>query len=60
VLAGDINRAFKYTIAYYPNVLKPYEPVYFRLGAQEFIGKIRRAAEQRADVKGQKAELSAT
>jgi len=45
VLEGDIERAFKYTNAYYPQVLKDNEPVHFRLRCRQFIEMIRFEAE---------------
>ncbi|KAI9742170.1 MAG: hypothetical protein M1818_004070 [Claussenomyces sp. TS43310] len=45
VLDGDVEKALKYTTAYYPNVLKDNEHIYFRLRSRKFIEMIRRAAE---------------
>ena len=45
VLEGDVDRALKYTNAYYPNVLKDNEHVYFRLRCRKFIEMIRQGAE---------------
>ncbi|CAM1500746.1 Fc.00g099080.m01.CDS01 [Cosmosporella sp. VM-42] len=47
ILEGDIDRALKNTNAYYPQVLKDNEPVYFRLRCQKFVEMVRRAAERR-------------
>ncbi|KAE8452802.1 hypothetical protein EG329_013074 [Mollisiaceae sp. DMI_Dod_QoI] len=45
VLEGDVEKALKYTNAYYPNVLKDNEHVYFRLRCRKFIEMVRQAAE---------------
>jgi Ran-binding protein 9/10 len=45
VLDGDVERALKYTNAFYPNVLKDNEHVYFRLRCRKFIEMIRQGAE---------------
>ncbi|KAH6845023.1 CTLH/CRA C-terminal to lish motif domain-containing protein [Chaetomium sp. MPI-CAGE-AT-0009] len=45
VLEGDIDRAMKYTDAYYPAVLRDNEQVYFRLRCRKFIEMIRKEAE---------------
>lgn len=45
VLEGDIERALKYTHAFYPNVLKDNEHVSFRLKCRRFIEMIRQGAE---------------
>ncbi|KAJ9156493.1 SPRY domain-containing protein [Pleurostoma richardsiae] len=45
ILEGDIDRALKFTNAYYPQVLKDNEQVYFRLRCRKFIEMIRREAE---------------
>ncbi|OBR07537.1 SPRY domain-containing protein [Colletotrichum higginsianum IMI 349063] len=48
VLEGDIDRALKHTNAFYPQVLKDNEQVYFRLRCRKFIEMVRTAAEMRA------------
>ncbi len=45
ILEGDIDKAFKYTTVYYPNVLKDNEQIYFRLRCRKFIEMIRRCSE---------------
>jgi hypothetical protein len=45
VLDGDVEKALKYTNAYYPHVLKDNEHVYFRLKCRRFIEMIRQGAE---------------
>lgn len=45
VLEGDIDKALKYTNAYYPQVLKENEQVYFRLKCRKFIEMTRKEAE---------------
>jgi hypothetical protein len=45
VLDGDIEKALKHTNAYYPQVLKDNEHVYFRLRCRRFIEMIRQGAE---------------
>lgn len=42
---GDVDRALKYTKAFYPNVLRDNEHVYFRLRCRKFIEMIRQSAE---------------
>ena len=44
ILDGDIDKAFKYTYAYYPNVLKDNEQIYFRLRCRKFIEMIRQCS----------------
>ena len=45
MLQGKIEQALKYTNAYYPQVLRENEQVYFRLRCRKFIEMIRRDAE---------------
>jgi Ran-binding protein 9/10 len=45
ILEGDIDRALKLTTAYYPQVLKENEQVYFRLRCRKFIEMIRKDAD---------------
>ncbi|KAH9906687.1 SPRY domain-containing protein [Xylariomycetidae sp. FL2044] len=45
ILEGDIDRALKYTNAYYPNVLEDNDHVYFKLKCRKFIEMVRRSAE---------------
>lgn len=45
ILDGDIDKALKYTNAFYPHVLKDNEHVYFRLKCRKFIEMIRQGAE---------------
>ena len=45
ILEGDIDKALKHTDAYYPQVLKENEEVYFRLRCRKFVEMIRRDAE---------------
>ncbi|KAI9758716.1 MAG: hypothetical protein M4579_002891 [Chaenotheca gracillima] len=45
ILEGDIEKAFKYTMAYYPHVLKDNEQIYFRLCCRKFIEMIRQCSE---------------
>ncbi|KAI1062180.1 hypothetical protein LB506_009684 [Fusarium annulatum] len=54
ILEGDIDRALKYTNAYYPHVLKDNEQVYFRLQCRKFIELVRKAAQlnMRNETKG--------
>ncbi|KAK5201931.1 hypothetical protein LTR16_000948 [Cryomyces antarcticus] len=42
ILSGDIDKALKYTSAYYPNVLRDNENIYFQLRCRKFIEMIRR------------------
>lgn len=44
VLEGDIDRALKFTNAYYPQVLPENEQVHFRLRCRRFIEMVRKAA----------------
>ncbi|PQE25365.1 SPRY domain-containing protein [Rutstroemia sp. NJR-2017a BBW] len=45
ILEGDIDKALKHTNAYYPQVLKDNEHVYFRLRCRKFVEMIRQGAE---------------
>ncbi|KAL2073362.1 hypothetical protein VTL71DRAFT_10686 [Oculimacula yallundae] len=45
VLEGDVDKALKYTQAFYPNVLRDNEHVSFRLKCRKFIEMIRQGAE---------------
>jgi hypothetical protein len=45
VLDGDVEKALKHTNAFYPQVLKDNEHVYFRLKCRRFIEMIRQGAE---------------
>ncbi|KAJ8062364.1 hypothetical protein OCU04_008908 [Sclerotinia nivalis] len=45
ILEGDIDQALKHTNAYYPQVLKDNEHVYFRLRCRKFIEMVRQMAE---------------
>lgn len=48
ILEGDIDRALKYTNAYYPQVIRDNEEVYFKLRCRKFIEMVRKAAHLRA------------
>ncbi|OBS29094.1 hypothetical protein FPOA_03031 [Fusarium poae] len=54
ILEGDIDRALKYTNAYYPHVLEDNEHVYFKLRCRKFIELVRKAAQlnMRDEAKG--------
>jgi hypothetical protein len=56
ILEGDIDRALKYTNAYYPHVLEENEHVYFKLRCRKFIELVRKAAQlnMRNEAKGNK------
>ena len=45
LLDGDVEKALKYTNAFYPHVLRDNENVYFRLKCRRFIEMIRQGAE---------------
>ncbi|RDW62743.1 hypothetical protein BP5796_11045 [Coleophoma crateriformis] len=45
LLDGDVDKALKYTNAYYPHVLKDNDHVYFRLRVRKFVEMIRQGAE---------------
>lgn len=45
ILDGDIDKALKHVNAYYPNVLRDNEHIYFRLCCRKFIEKIRECSE---------------
>lgn len=47
-MEGDIDRALKQTNAFYPDVLKSNEQVYFRLRCRKFVEMVRTAAEMRS------------
>lgn len=49
ILEGDIDRALKYTKAYYPHVLAENENVYFRLRCRKFIEMVLKEATQRLE-----------
>lgn len=44
-MEGEIDRALKYTNAYYPQVLRDNEQVHFRLRCRKFIEMVRKAAQ---------------
>ncbi|GAO14340.1 hypothetical protein UVI_02034150 [Ustilaginoidea virens] len=54
ILEGDIDRALKLTNAYYPQVFRENEQVYFKLRCRKFIELVRTAAQLRmgGDAKG--------
>lgn len=45
ILDGDIDKALKYTGAYYPSVLRDNENIYFKLRCRKFIEMIRQCGE---------------
>lgn len=45
MLEGDIDKALKYTQAFYPKVLPTHDRVHFKLRCRKFIEMVRRAAE---------------
>ncbi|KAI1091939.1 SPRY domain-containing protein [Rostrohypoxylon terebratum] len=45
ILEGDIEKAIKYTQAYYPDVLKKRDDVHFKLKCRTFIEMVRKSAE---------------
>ncbi|PGH14564.1 hypothetical protein AJ80_05884 [Polytolypa hystricis UAMH7299] len=45
ILEGDIDKALKFTNAYYPNVLEDNPQIYFRLRCRKFIEMMRRCTE---------------
>lgn len=45
ILEGDIDRALKYTRAYYPSVLENNENIYFKLRCRKYIEMIRKSSE---------------
>lgn len=45
ILEGDIDKALKYTHAYYPHVLGENEQVFFRLRCRKFIEMVRKSVE---------------
>ncbi|KAI9805794.1 MAG: hypothetical protein M1825_000408 [Sarcosagium campestre] len=52
ILEGDIDKAFKHTYTFYPNVLKDNEQIYFRLRCRKFIEMIRQCAELHREAQG--------
>ncbi|KFA75635.1 hypothetical protein S40288_05948 [Stachybotrys chartarum IBT 40288] len=44
ILEGDVDKALKYTNAFYPQVLQDNEQVYFRLQCRRFVEMVRKAA----------------
>lgn len=45
ILEGDIDKALKFTHAFYPNVLPNNQQVHFRLKCRKFVEMVRRAAQ---------------
>jgi len=45
ILDGEIDKALKYTTAYYPSVLRDNENIYFKLRCRKFIEMIRKCNE---------------
>ncbi|KHN96666.1 SPRY domain containing protein [Metarhizium album ARSEF 1941] len=50
ILEGDIDRALKYTQAYYPPVFEENEDVHFKLCCRKFIEMVRKTAQLRSAV----------
>jgi hypothetical protein len=48
ILDGDIDKALKHTMAYYPSVLRDNENIYFKLRCRKFIEMIQRSNELKA------------
>lgn len=44
ILDGDVDKAFKYTQTYYPDVLNENQHVYFKLRCRKFIEMVRRSS----------------
>lgn len=54
VLDGDVDKALKYTTAYYPSVLQENENIYFKLRCRKFIEMIRKCTDMQAPTPGTK------
>ncbi|KAF6816199.1 ran-binding protein [Colletotrichum sojae] len=55
VLEGDVDKALKHTNAFYPQVLKDNEQVYFKLRCRKFIEMVRAGAEMRITMEGKRS-----
>ncbi|KAL6235734.1 hypothetical protein BDW75DRAFT_230115 [Aspergillus navahoensis] len=55
ILEGDIDRALKYTNAYYANVLQQYPHIHFKLRCRKFLEMMRRCTELSLSAKKEKA-----
>ncbi|KAL4801927.1 hypothetical protein BDV18DRAFT_154567 [Aspergillus unguis] len=55
ILEGDIDKALKYTNAYYANVLQQYPQIHFRLRCRKFLEMMRRSTELASTAKKGKA-----
>ena len=55
ILDGDIDKALKYTNAYYPNVLQDNPQIFFRLRCRKFIEIIRRYTEPQTAAAGKRS-----
>ncbi|KAL4901794.1 hypothetical protein BDW74DRAFT_169979 [Aspergillus multicolor] len=55
ILEGDIDRALKYTNAYYANVLQQYPHIHFKLRCRKFLEMMRRCTELSSSAKKGKA-----
>lgn len=51
ILEGDIDRALKYTNAYYANVLQQYPHIHFKLRCRKFLEMMRRCTELSSSAK---------
>ncbi|OOF91022.1 hypothetical protein ASPCADRAFT_400441 [Aspergillus carbonarius ITEM 5010] len=52
ILEGDIDKALKYTNAYYANVLQTYPQIHFKLRCRKFLEMMRRCNEPSATKRG--------
>ncbi|KAL4784520.1 hypothetical protein BJX76DRAFT_347759 [Aspergillus varians] len=55
ILEGDIDRALKYTNAYYANVLQQYPHIHFKLRCRKFLEMMRRSTKTSSSAKKGKA-----
>ncbi|KAL2841464.1 hypothetical protein BJX68DRAFT_271096 [Aspergillus pseudodeflectus] len=55
ILEGDIDKALKYTNAYYANVLQQYPHIHFKLRCRKFLEMMRRSTELSSAAKKGKA-----
>ncbi|KAL4917093.1 hypothetical protein BDW62DRAFT_211450 [Aspergillus aurantiobrunneus] len=55
ILEGDIDKALKYTNAYYANVLQQYPHIHFKLRCRKFLEMMRRSTELSPSAKKGKA-----
>lgn len=58
VLDGEVDKALKYTTAYYPSVLQENENIYFKLRCRKFIEMIRNCTDMQTPTPGKKMQAT--